>query len=108
MEDLCRHFKTKVFGKPARLSSTLKVEVLDLLSDFNDDRDSKKLKSSLAQIAGREDGAIYKVKTSRELDDAGEQGHQDEEGCWRKKAENILEAVGSCLFKITDGHNLYG
>ncbi|KAI8365041.1 hypothetical protein EDC96DRAFT_575444 [Choanephora cucurbitarum] len=61
MEDLCRHFRTKVFGKPTRLSSTLKVEILDLLSDYHNDGDKKKLKSSLAEIVKREDGAVFRT-----------------------------------------------
>ncbi|OBZ82204.1 hypothetical protein A0J61_09744, partial [Choanephora cucurbitarum] len=96
----------EVFGKPARLSSTLKVEILDLLSDYNDDRDNKKLKSSLAQIVSREDGPVSRTveslmmlvnKVTKKKKDVGE-----------KKAEDILEAVWGCLFKITDDHDPHG
>ena len=32
MYDLWRHFRIEVFGKPARLNTSIKVEVLDLLA----------------------------------------------------------------------------
>ncbi|KAI8364014.1 hypothetical protein EDC96DRAFT_594219 [Choanephora cucurbitarum] len=103
MEDLCKHFRIKVFGKPARLNSTLKVEIIDLLSDYDDDRDSKKLKLGLAKIVGREDGAVSRTvesvmmlvnKVTKKKKDFG-----------KKKTEDVLEAVWGSLFRVTDDHD---
>ncbi|KAI8352486.1 hypothetical protein BD560DRAFT_408774 [Blakeslea trispora] len=106
MEDLCRHFRTKVFGKPACLNSTLKVEILDILANYDDDKDSKKLKSELYKIFIREDGAVSRVveslmmlvnKVTKTKKEIGE-----------KKVESILEAVWGCLFRVTDDHDSRG
>ncbi|KAI8338783.1 hypothetical protein EDC96DRAFT_578740 [Choanephora cucurbitarum] len=58
IEGLYRHFSMKVFGKPARLNSTLK---LDLLADYDDDGNSKKLKPELSKIVSREDGVVSRT-----------------------------------------------
>ncbi|KAI8360923.1 hypothetical protein EDC96DRAFT_607312 [Choanephora cucurbitarum] len=106
MQDLCRHFRVEVFGKPARLTTSLKVEVLDLLADFDETRDTKALKRELNRLSEKENGAVFRTleslvnllnKMTKLMPEMGE-----------KKVESILEAVWRSLFKVTDDHDPYG
>ncbi|OBZ81083.1 hypothetical protein A0J61_10868 [Choanephora cucurbitarum] len=103
LEALRLNFKTSKFSKPARLSSAFKVEVMDYLADFEEDRSSKILKRKLNLLALKHDGAVARVleamivmlnKMTNKTVAIGE-----------KKIEDILEAVFGQLFKVTDDHD---
>ncbi|KAI8370254.1 hypothetical protein BD560DRAFT_396879 [Blakeslea trispora] len=106
MQDLCRHFRVEVFGKPARFSTSLKVEVLDLLADFDETRDTKALKKKLNSLSGEEDGAVS--RTLESLASLLNKMTKQKPKMGEKKVESILEAVWGSLFKVTDDHDPHG
>ncbi|OBZ80641.1 hypothetical protein A0J61_11310, partial [Choanephora cucurbitarum] len=106
VEGLCKSFKKKFVGKPACLSSSIKVEILDLLTEFQDDEDFKKLKSELCKIVCREDGAVS--RTIESLSVLVNKMTSKKKDIGEKKTENILEAVWGCIFKVTKDHDPHG
>ncbi|KAI8375672.1 hypothetical protein EDC96DRAFT_541113 [Choanephora cucurbitarum] len=58
--------RTEVFGKPARLSSSIKIELLDIPAGSQDDLDAKKFRSDLNKLVDRENGALSRTIESLE------------------------------------------
>ncbi|KAI8338821.1 hypothetical protein BD560DRAFT_440057 [Blakeslea trispora] len=90
-------FRTEVFGKATRLSSSVK--------DFPDGLDAKKLMSELSKLVDRENGAA-----SRTIESLGTLANKvtrkkKKKEIGQKKVENILEAVWGCLFRVTNDYD---
>ena len=97
-EAMYRHFRSKVFGPPARLSATLRQEIIDYLLDLDEDNDIKKYKTKMNTLAARETGAVGRMIEA--LVNLASQMTKVEKPVGEKKAESILESVWSYLFKV--------
>ncbi|OBZ82797.1 hypothetical protein A0J61_09153 [Choanephora cucurbitarum] len=103
LEALRLHIRSNEFSKPARLSSALKIEVMDYLAEFEDNKNSKELKRKLQALALKNDGAVARVLEtlvsllSKMTNKSGPVGE--------KTVESLLDAVCGSIFKITDDHD---
>ncbi|KAI8349438.1 hypothetical protein EDC96DRAFT_547092 [Choanephora cucurbitarum] len=103
LEALRLHIRTKEFSKPVRLSSTLKVEVMDCLADYQDNNNRCELKRKLQALALKNDGTtarMLEALVSLLLKMTNKSGPVGE-----KTVENLLGAVCGSIFKISDDHN---
>ncbi|OBZ80967.1 hypothetical protein A0J61_10984 [Choanephora cucurbitarum] len=55
------HFKTNLFGKPNRFSNALKLQLLNILGEYKDEGELRKLKANLSKIMSRESDAVSRV-----------------------------------------------